>query len=465
MRVLIVNPYRYEKPSKKKEALFRKTQLWDDEEMRDYGTYPLEVPYLGAILRKAGHSVAFIDAHQRRLRAADIDFSGYDCVIAGTAPYGNWRCAQFSYSHAVEVLKEAKRRGLRTITYGPHGTVAPGTFSEGVDCVIKGEPEGNILAALETDKKTLDLNEAQLPQDLDEWTPLAFDLIDFGSGFYDAKYIFEGRVNGRLGNLAGSRGCPFPCSFCFKVMIPDKLRFHSPQKVAEMAEELVNKYGCKALNFNDLTFTLNKKWVLDVCERLKKLKTPYSCATRCDRIDPEIALALAESGCYKLDLGVESASDKVLREIKKGHSWEESLKSIEECRKAGIPLVKVFQIFFTPGETSESVHETFRKMEGAGIEITPAICTPYPSTGLWEKGVEEGKLPRTVGSWEEAVDAMSKNAGTVGNSFDRGELEKLLDTESAGVISIINKMGNEYNINGVSGVIRKGFKKIKRIIS
>ena len=465
MKVLIVNPYRHAKPPSESEPLFRKTQLWDDEDMRDYGTYPLEVPYLGAILRKAGHNVAFIDAHQRRLGAGELDFSGYGCVIAGTAPYGNWRCAQFSYSHAVEVLKEAKKRGLRTVTYGPHGTVAPGSFSDGVDCVIRGEPEGSVIKALTATQKVLDLNESELPRDLDEWTPLAFDLIDFGSGFYDAKYIFEGRVTGRLGNLAGTRGCPFPCSFCFKVMIPEKLRFHSPRAVAEMAGELVNKYGCKALNFNDLTFTLNKAWVLEVCERLKGLKTPYSCATRCDRIDPEIARALAGSGCYKIDLGVESASDEVLREIKKGHSWEESLKSIEECRKAGIPLVKVFQIFFTPGESRESVRETFGKMRAAGIEITPAICTPYPSTGLWEKGVEEGKLPKTVESWEQAVEAMSKNAGTIGNAFNRGELERLLDTESAGVMDIINKMGNEYSINGVSGVIKKGFKKIKRILS
>jgi len=465
MKVLIVNPYRHLKPPSDKEDLFRKTQLWDEDVMRDYGTYPLEVPYLGSILRKAGHTVAFVDAHQRRLRAGDIDFTGFDCAIAGTAPYGNWRCAQFSYSHAVEVLKEAKKHGLRTITYGPHGTVAPGTFTEWVDCVIKGEPEGSIVKALTATQKVLDLNESELPQDLDEWSPLAFDLIDFGSGFYDAKYIFEGKVTGNLGNLAGTRGCPFPCSFCFKVMIPDKLRFHSPAKVAEIAAELVNKYGCKALNFNDLTFTLNKKWVLDVCERLKRLKTPYSCATRCDRIDPEIARALAESGCYKIDLGVESASDEVLQEIKKGHSWEDSLKSIEDCRKAGIPLVKVFQIFFTPGESHKSVQETFDKMKKAGIEITPAICTPYPSTGLWDQGVGEGKLPQTIVSWDEAVEVISKNAGTIGNQFKRTELEAILDIESAGVKNIISKMGNEYNINGVGGVLKKGLKKIKRIIS
>ncbi|MBI5588696.1 MAG: radical SAM protein [Deltaproteobacteria bacterium] len=465
MKVLIVNPYRHQLPPSGKESLFRKTQLWDEEVMRDYGTYPLEVPYLGAILRKAGHSVAFIDAHQRRLKASEIDFKGFDCVIAGTAPYGNWRCAQFSYAHAVEVLGEAKNSGLRTITYGPHGTVAPATFGDDIDCIIKGEPEGSVVRALSASRKILELNEAELPQNLDDWTPLAFDLIDFDSGFYDARYIFEGRVTGRLGNLAGTRGCPFPCSFCFKVMIPDKLRSHTPQKVAEMASELVNRYGCKALNFNDLTFTLNKKWVLEVCERLKPLRTPYSCATRCDRMDPEVARALAESGCYKIDLGVESASDEVLREIKKGHSWEESLKSIEDCRKAGIPLVKVFQIFFTPGESPESVRETFKKMQAAGIEITPAICTPYPSTGLWKRGVEEGKLPETVNSWEEVVEAMSRNAGTIGNSFKRGDLEGLLDAESAGIRSILNKMGNEYGINGVSGVLKKGLKKIRRFIS
>lgn len=462
MRILIVNPYRHEKPPADKENLFRKTQLWDDEDARDYGAYPLEVPYLGGILRKEGHSVSFIDAQQLRIGPGGIVFKGYDCVIAGTAPYGNWRCAQFSYRHAVDVLSEAKKTGCRTIIYGPHGTVAPMTFKDGVDCIIKGEPEGSIVSALTTGKKILDIDEAALPQDLDEWTPLAFDLIDFDSGFYDAKYIFEGKVTGRLGNLSGSRGCPYPCSFCFKVMIPEKMRYHSPAKTVEMARELVNTYGCKALNFNDLTFTLNKSWVLDVCKGLGAVGVPYSCATRCDRVDEDIAMALAGSGCFKIDLGVESASDNVLKVVKKGYLWSDSLKSIELCKKAGIPMVKAFQIFFTPTETPASVNETFRKMREAGMEVTPAISTPYPSTGLWEEGVKEGKLPETVNTWDEAVEAIAKNAGTIGNAFNRDELEPILNREAIGLGNIKNRVFNEFKINGLSGVIKKSLKKINR---
>ena len=72
MNILLVNPYRYEKPPKDKERFIRRTQLWDSEDLMDYGMYPLEVPYIGSILRKSQHHVSFIDAHQRRLRAEKI---------------------------------------------------------------------------------------------------------------------------------------------------------------------------------------------------------------------------------------------------------------------------------------------------------------------------------------------------------------------------------------------------------
>lgn len=418
MRVLLVNPYRNERPSPRLRPYLRNTQLWDGgEENYDFGTYPLEVPYLGAILREAGHEVSFLDAHRLRLTPERIEFGPYHWVLVSTAPYGKWRCPPFSYRHALHVAERAHEAGAKVAVYGPHCTLAPSSFLEAADRVILGEPEGGILQALSGEEQVVS---AALPA-LDALPHPAFDLIDFP--LYDARYLFQGQVKGRLGVLAGSRGCPYSCTFCLKPLAPTLVRRHSVAQALAMARELVERHHCVALDWEDLTFTLYKRWTLALCEGLSSLKVPYSIATRSDRLDREMVQALARSGCYVVNLGVESASAEVLRLMRKGYTWEQSLEAVRLCRQASIPIVNAYQILFAPGDTPDSVAETVARVGGKlKLAVTFAICTPYPGTQLWEMGVREGKLPAQIDSWDHAVEAIALRAGTIGNTFRREEV-------------------------------------------
>ena len=54
---------------------------------------------------------------------------------------------------------------------------------------------------------------------------------------YEARAFFEGQAEGPLGVAMGSRGCPYPCTFCFKALVPDAVRYHHPDVVVRMVEE------------------------------------------------------------------------------------------------------------------------------------------------------------------------------------------------------------------------------------
>jgi len=460
MKILLVNPYRNIKPPRELVSHLRNTQLWDGgEENFDFGTYPLEVPYLGAILWQVGHEVSFVDAQRIRLLPTKIDFSGYDAVVTCTAPFGKWRCPPFSYQHAIEVLREAQKAGCKMIVYGPHCTVDPESFLEAADCVIRGEPEPSILEALTINSSIIG-KPCTDNYNLDELPFPAFDLIDFS--LYDAKYIFESKVTDELGVLAGSRGCPYRCVFCFKVMVPERMRFHSPQRAVKMAETLVNEFGCKALIWGDLTFTLSKKWTLEVCEGLKELKVPYSASTRSDCLDEEVVEALASSGCYAIDVGVESGSNQVLQLLNKGFTWEESAKAINLCRQAGIPLVRVFLLLFAPGETRETIKETLGKISSLGMDISFSICTPYPGTDLWEMGVREGKIPRDLEGWSKKAEVAARLAGTIGTDFTREEVIQINKRLSRQPAHLARMVGKYYRVYGPGALVKKGIDWIKK---
>ena len=77
----------------------------------------------------------------------------------------------------------------------------------------------------------------------------------------------------RVGCIITSRGCPHKCYYC---STPEYLghvfRHMSSERVIEMIQYLVDKYGIEELQVLDDTFTINYKRVLEVLDGIKHLK-------------------------------------------------------------------------------------------------------------------------------------------------------------------------------------------------
>lgn len=75
------------------------------------------------------------------------------------------------------------------------------------------------------------------------------------------------------------------------------------------------------------------------------------------KLSNQIIEKIAKSGCKKIGFGMESGSNKILKNIHKGISYKEACRIIKKCYECGIAVQLYFIIGF-PGEKLEDVKET-----------------------------------------------------------------------------------------------------------
>ncbi len=151
-----------------------------------------------------------------------------------------------------------------------------------------------------------------------------------------------------------TRGCTFPCQFCCLSM---PARYMTPETVEFQLRELIARYGMREFHFIDPTFTLDRDRALELMDRVGKLGIHWSCKTRVDRWDDEIAERAAASGCYLVAYGVESGDDLILNAIKKKAAAEEAIDTFARCRRHKIRTT-AYLLVANPEETQESIDRT-----------------------------------------------------------------------------------------------------------
>jgi len=189
-----------------------------------------------------------------------------------------------------------------------------------------------------------------------------------------------------------TRGCPARCIFCNShIMFGRKVRRRSVNNVISEIELILKNYGRTSFWFADDTFTLQKDWVRDFCERASKLNITWGCQVRSDTVSDEMVDLLKLGGCAQVDIGVESGSDRVLKLLQKGATREKHLKAFEILRRKKLRAMGTF-IIGTPGETREDVMLT----KSLVLEAKPAFALfffmmPYPGSAVFEMA-EKGNL-------------------------------------------------------------------------
>lgn len=113
--------------------------------------------------------------------------------------------------------------------------------------------------------------------------------------------------------LYTSRSCPYQCAFCTIPYASSKFRARDPQKVVDDLENLKRKYNVRMFTFVDETLIIPSlnKITREIVNR--KLDVNWYGETRFDRrIDRQLARQMFESGCRKLQFGLESYNQRVL---------------------------------------------------------------------------------------------------------------------------------------------------------
>jgi len=214
-------------------------------------------------------------------------------------------------------------------------------------------------------------------------------LVDWNKykrGIYWGKTLLEKAVS-----IISSRGCPFSCVYCgSKVVFGRHTRFRSIENVVAEVKQVIETMGYRGFNWHDDTFCLNKKRVIDLCGEFEKLDIVWRCLSRVDTVDEEVLGAMQKSGCKELILGVESGSQKILNNLRKGTTVEQNLKAMSLVKENGIQL-KVGIIIGSPGETWETVKETEELLKACPPDFWNVSCfTPFPGAYVWDHSEELG---------------------------------------------------------------------------
>ena len=126
----------------------------------------------------------------------------------------------------------------------------------------------------------------------------------------------------------------------------------SPKNVVDELEFLHNTYGATQFTFCDDAFTVDQLRTEELYKEIRnrKLKITWNCGTRVDMVTKELLLKMREAGCVSVWFGVESGSQQVLDEMRKGISTAQTMRAVNWVRELGLKPVPNVLLGF-PGET------------------------------------------------------------------------------------------------------------------
>ena len=187
--------------------------------------------------------------------------------------------------------------------------------------------------------------------------------------------------------VESSRGCPFPCIFCFRVT-GKSVRYRDPKKVADEVERLTERFGQIKFYFVDGTFGIHKKFASELCDEFIRRSLPekvvWDASSRVDVVDKELLIKMKNAGCIQLGFGIESGDDKMLKIMGKNFTTADVKEAIDMCLDAGIQVGGNFILGY-PHETRESIKQTIKFAKKLPIDTTNfAIMVPFPGTEVRE---------------------------------------------------------------------------------
>jgi anaerobic magnesium-protoporphyrin IX monomethyl ester cyclase len=161
--------------------------------------------------------------------------------------------------------------------------------------------------------------------------------------------------------------------------------------VVEEIADLVRRWRLEQVFFNDDNFFTDLRRTEAICRGLldEDVQVGWFGTGRADllrRLNDDQLRLMRESGCYKVNVGAESGSPLLLRQIKKGTLVEEVLETAEKLHRAGIGARFSFIAGF-PNEPAESLLETYRVVKklrqiDGSFETPIYFYAPYPGTEL-----------------------------------------------------------------------------------
>jgi radical SAM superfamily enzyme YgiQ (UPF0313 family) len=375
---------------------------------------PLGLLYLSSHLKAEGFSVEIHDS----TFASPADFEDH-LAAARPAVVGIYSTLM-TRARVLEMIALCRERGLWVVVGGPEPAPNAAEYlAHGAHAVVVGEGEQTLAELLRhLPERGLDgLGGIPGLRFLDERqrvvaTPPRAQIRDLSAQPWpdrDAidleRYLQAWRDHhgGSSISLVTSRGCPYTCRWCSHDVYGRSHRRRRVEEVADEVAHLAERYRPDQLWYTDDVFTLNRPWVAALAAELgrRRLTIPFECISRADRIDDEVADALAEMGCRRLWIGSESGSQRVLDRMGRRTTVSDVQTKTALLRSRGIE-VGMFIMLGYEGETVDDLRATIDHLNRSSPDIF-LTTVAYPIRGTDYYSEVEGRIV-AGGPWAERTD-------------------------------------------------------------
>jgi radical SAM superfamily enzyme YgiQ (UPF0313 family) len=398
---------------------------------------PLGILYLSSHLRSKGFDVEVYDStFGSRRELIGILEHGPPSVIGIGANL-------MTRGTVVDIAQAAHRAGWIVIVGGPEpANYAAEYLHAGASVVVEGEAEVTLeellpalgsgdlariagICFLDDNGTVIRTGTRALIADLDAQPWPDRERIDI------CRYLDVWRRHHGQGSISviTARGCPYHCRWCSHSTFGKTHRRRSVRNVADEVEWILGRYSPEMLWMADDVFTIQHAWILDYAAEMKRrgIAIPFECITRADRLNAGVAEALAELGCFRVWIGSESGSQRILDAMQRGVRVEQVRDAVGLCRARGIQA-GMFLMWGYGSEEPADIEATVEHVKACLPDVfLTTVSYPIKGTPYYDE-----VAPRLVGisNWTGGTDRDLRIAGRHSRRY-YGFADQLLKSEVA----------------------------------
>ena len=382
---------------------------------------PLGLLYLSSHLKRRGFAVGVFDGTFLSIADFTATLERERPPIVGIA------VNLMTKRNALTMIALAKQSGAKVVIGGPDPPHHAASYLDaGADVVVIGEGEQTLeelIVALSASAKAT-ARQAAAP-DLAKINGIVFKgdngkaastparalLPDLdGQPYPDREAIdlprylsaWRDRHGSGTVSLITARGCPYTCTWCSRSVFGETHRRRSVGNVADEVEAIVDRYHPERLWYADDVFAIHRTWTISYAQELerRRIRLPFECISRAERIDDDVAAALASLGCFRVWIGSESGSQRILDAMKRKVSVEQVRDSARRLRRHGIE-VGMFIMLGYDGERMADLQATVDHLKHTAPDVfLTTVSYPIKGTPYYDQ-VADRLAPQ---SWAEATD-------------------------------------------------------------
>lgn len=187
--------------------------------------------------------------------------------------------------------------------------------------------------------------------------------------------------------MFSARGCPYNCAFCMQVL-GRQVRYFSAKRICDEIGHAISRYGAHTIDFSDDIFLFDNKRTREILRTMiarglsKQIR--WSGSTHANMVNPEIIALAKQAGCVRLNMGIESGDNEILKAIGKKTTVEQVKKAVSVIKENKISLA-TYYILGHPNETRETLGKTVNLAISLNTDaIAVGIMVPYPGTKIYD---------------------------------------------------------------------------------